>query len=66
LLLFAWNRPSHAIVLLLLMLMQQLMLPTFLRDPVGKALWYSGFGVPFSVLGMMVCAHAVRSMGVAA
>ncbi len=62
LLLFAWNRPLHAIVLLVLIMMQQILLPTFLRDPVKKALWYSGFGVPFSVLGMMVCAHAVRSM----
>lgn len=62
LLLFAWSRPLHAIVLLVLILMQQILLPTFLRDPVKKALWYSGFGVPFSVLGMMVCAHAVRSM----
>ncbi len=65
-LLFAWNRPMHAVVLLLLILIQQIMLPTFLRDPVRKALWYSGFGVPFSVLGMMVCANAVRSMGAGA
>ena len=66
LLLFVWHRPAHAIVLLLLVLVQQILLPTFLRDPVKKALWYSGFGVPFSVLGMMVCAHAVRSMGAGA
>lgn len=63
LLLFAWHRPSHAAVLLVLMGIQQAMMPTFLRAPVQKALWYSGFGVPFSVLGMMVCAHAVRSLG---
>lgn len=62
LLLFAWHRPMHAIVLLVLITIQHIMLPTFLRDPVKKALWYSGFGVPFSVLGMMVCAHAVRSL----
>jgi chlorophyll/bacteriochlorophyll a synthase len=62
LLLLAWNRPAHAVVLLLLILMQQILLPAFLREPVKKALWYSGFGVPFSVLGMMVCAHAARSL----
>ncbi len=62
LLLFAWRRPMHAVVLIALITMQQIMLPTFLRDPVKKALWYSGLGVPFSVLGMMVCAHAVRSL----
>jgi chlorophyll/bacteriochlorophyll a synthase len=63
LLLFAWNRPMHAVVLGVLILVQQILLPTFLREPVKKALWYSGFGVPFSVLGMMVCAHAVRTLG---
>ena len=62
LLLFVWHRPLHAVVLLALITMQQILLPTFLRDPVRKALWYSGFGVPFSVLGMMVCAHAIRSL----
>jgi chlorophyll synthase len=66
LLLFAWDRPMHAAVLVMLLGMQQAMMPTFLRAPVQKALWYSGFGVPFSVLGMMVCAHAVRSLGVGA
>ncbi len=65
LLLFAWDRPLHAVLLLVLIGVQQVMMPTFLRAPVQKALWYSGFGVPFSVLGMMVCAHAVRSMGAA-
>ena len=67
LLLFAWNRPLHAALVLALITVQQILLPTFLRDPVKKARWYSGFGVPFSVLGMMVCAHAVRSLsGIAA
>ena len=66
LLLFAWNCPGHAAVLLLLIAVQQVLMPTFLREPVMKALWYSGFGVPFSVLGMMVCAHALRSLGGAA
>jgi chlorophyll/bacteriochlorophyll a synthase len=65
LLLFAWNRPWHAAGLMVLIGIQQVMIPTFLRDPVRKAFWYSGFGVPFSVLGMMVCAHAVRTLTVA-
>jgi len=66
LLLFVWNRPAHAAGLAALMGMQQILMPTFLRDPIGKAFWYSGFGVPFSVLGMMVCAHAVRTLAHAA
>ena len=66
LLLFAWNRPQHAAALVLLMGAQLAMMPALLRAPVQKALWYSGFGVPFSVLGMMVCAHAVRSLSAGA
>ena len=66
LLLFAWNRPQHAAALVLLMGAQLALMPTLLRAPVQKALWYSGFGVPFSVLGMMVCAHAVRSLSAGA
>ncbi len=66
LLVSAWHRPVHAAALLVLIMVQMRMMPTFLRAPVEKALWYSGFGVPVSVLGMMVCAHAVRSIGAAA
>jgi chlorophyll/bacteriochlorophyll a synthase len=65
-LLLACQRPVHATLLMVLLVVQYLMMPTFLRAPVQKALWYSGFGVPVSVLGMMVCAHAVRTMGAAA
>ena len=35
------------------------------RKPVERALYYSGFGVPLFVAGMMVSAFALRSMGVA-
>lgn len=62
-LLFWWGRPTHAVALLVLMALQLRMMGTFVRTPVARALWYSGFGVPLSVLGMMVCAHAVRSLG---
>jgi chlorophyll/bacteriochlorophyll a synthase len=61
--LLSWHRPFHAAGLLALIALQLRMMPTFRRDPIGKALWYSGFGVPVSVLGMMVCAHAVRGLG---
>ena len=32
----------------------------FLRAPIADAAWYSGFGVPLFVLGMMASAVAVR------
>jgi chlorophyll/bacteriochlorophyll a synthase len=55
-----WGKPVHAAILAGLIAGQLLMQPRFRRDPIGEALWYSGFGVPLSVLGMMVCAHALR------
>lgn len=35
----------------------------FLGDPVARALWYSGFGVPLYVSGIMASAVALRSLG---
>jgi chlorophyll synthase len=42
---------------------QLLLMKRFLKDPTARALWYSGFGVPLFVAGMMVSAFALRSMG---
>ena len=61
-LLLMWDRPWHAAAVSLLLLVQLLMMRRFLSDPVGKALWYSGFGVPLYVAGMMVSAFAVRGL----
>ena len=36
------------------------MMARFLSDPEGRALWYSGFGVPLFVSGMMASAIALR------
>jgi chlorophyll synthase len=47
-----------------LILGQIVLLRDFLKRPVEKALFYSGFGVPILVSGMMVAAFAVNSMGV--
>jgi chlorophyll synthase len=45
---------------------QALMMRRFLRDPMAQALWYSGFGVPLFVSGMMVSAFALRAAQAAA
>ena len=37
----------------------------FVARPVERALYYSGFGVPLFVSGMMVSAFALRSLAVA-
>jgi chlorophyll synthase len=38
------------------------MMLAFIAAPCEKALWYSGFGVPLYVLGMMVTAFAIRGL----
>ena len=38
------------------------MMDRFLESPSARALWYSGFGVPVFVSGMMVSAFALRSL----
>ena len=58
-----WNRPIHALGVTALLLLQVLMMDSFLQQPTERALWYSGFGVPLFVAGMMVSAFALRSLG---
>jgi chlorophyll synthase len=65
-LLILWQQPGHAMWIMGLMAAQILLMGRFLLDPTGRALWYSGFGVPLFVVGMMVGAFALRSMGVSA
>jgi chlorophyll synthase len=59
-LLLGWGHPVHALGIVGLLVGQALMMRRFLRDPRGQALWYSGFGVPLFVLGMLVSAFALR------
>ena len=60
-LLLNWGQPVHAAIVLALIVFQGLMMRRFLQAPTARALWYSGFGVPLFVLGMMVSALALRS-----
>jgi chlorophyll synthase len=61
-LLFMWGAPLHAAAVLALLIVQLVMMRRFLADPVQRALWYSGFGVPLYVSGMMVSAFALRGL----
>lgn len=63
-LLLLWNKPAYAAAIGALMIGQILLLRDFLKRPIEKALFYSGFGVPLLVSGMMVAAFAVNSMGI--
>jgi chlorophyll synthase len=61
-LLIAWDRPWHALVVALLLAGQLVMMRRFLNSPTERATWYSGFGVPLFVLGMLASAFALRSI----
>jgi chlorophyll synthase len=65
-LLASWGRPMHAAGVAALLVGQLALMAWFLRQPVQRALYYSGFGVPLFVAGMMVSAFALRSVGGAA
>ena len=60
-----WGRPNHAIAIVGLVAVQTVLMRRFLKAPRQRALWLSGFGVPFYVSGMMIAAFAVRTLGVA-
>jgi chlorophyll synthase len=60
-LLLAWGAFIEAGIVTLFLIAQLLMMRRFLRDPIAHAIWYSGFGVPLFVFGMMASAVAVRA-----
>jgi len=51
-----------AVAVAVLLSIQVLMMDYFLARVSQRALWYSGFGVPFFVAGMMVSAFALRAL----
>jgi chlorophyll synthase len=60
-LLVQWQRPTHAVAIGVLTVIQALMMWRFLGAPRERALWLSALGVPFYVSGMMIAAFAVRT-----
>jgi chlorophyll synthase len=60
-LLLAWRQPFHATAVGALIALQIVLMRRFLQSPTERAVWYSGFGVPLFVIGMMVSAFALRS-----
>jgi len=63
-LLWRWGQGWHGLAVLGLLLVRLFMMRRFIAQPIERAVWYSGFGVPLFVSGMMVSAFALR--GVAA
>jgi len=62
-LLLAWGQPIPAAIVVAVLVAQLAMMKSFIASPIEKALWYSGFGVPLYVSGMMASAFAVRFSG---
>jgi len=60
--LLQWGAPLHALVIVGLIVGQLVMMRWFVARPVERALYYSGFGVPILVSGMMVAAWALRGI----
>ena len=61
-LLLHWDKPVHALAVGVLLIAQAVLMRWFMADPLKRALYYSGFGVPLFVSGMMVSAFAVRAL----
>ena len=61
-LLLVWDKPLHAMAVAALLFIQLGLMSHFLASVSKRALWYSGFGIPFFVSGMMISAFAVRSL----
>jgi chlorophyll synthase len=60
-LLLAWSKPIAAAIVTALLIGQLALMARFLKEPIAKAVWYSGFGVPLYVFGMMASAFAIRT-----
>ena len=60
-LLFSWQQPVYGGAVAVLIVLQFLLMRRFLASPTERAVWYSGFGVPLFVAGMMVSAFALRA-----
>jgi chlorophyll synthase len=60
-LLLSWNRPWHALAVGLLLAVQLVLMDRFVKDPRGRATWYSALGVNFYVIGMLVSAFALKA-----
>ncbi len=61
-LLTTWGQTGHALAVALLLVAQAVLMHRFLAEPLARARWYSGFGVPLYVAGMLVSAFALRGV----
>lgn len=62
--LFKWGATWHPWAIMGLISAQALLMARFLKNPIGRATWYSAIGVNFYVIGMLISAFAIRGMAV--
>ena len=62
-LLLAWGRPMHSAIVGVMLLGQLALMTRLLENPRERAPWYNGTGILLYVLGMLVSAVAVRTLG---
>jgi chlorophyll/bacteriochlorophyll a synthase len=62
-LLIAWGRPAYAAAVAALLIGQVVLMPRLLANPSGRAAAYNATGTSLYVLGMLVSAFALRSVG---
>ena len=62
-LLVQWGAPMSAVSVAALIAAQAVLMRRLIAAPIQQALFYSGFGVPLYVSGMMVSAFALRGLG---
>jgi len=63
-LLFMWDRPLHALAIVVVLALQFWAMRVLLTDPKGRTPWYNGTGVTLYVGGMMIAAFAIRTLEV--
>ncbi len=61
-LLVSWQQTATAGIVGALLVVQLVLMQRFVKAPVERATWFSGFGVTLYVLGMLACAFAIRGM----
>jgi len=61
-LLLAWDRPYHAIAIVLLLAVQMALMPSLIDNPRDRAPWYNATGTSLYAIGMLVSAFAVRGV----
>lgn len=64
-LLVHWGAPVHAMIVGAMLLAQLVLMRRLVAAPRERAPWYNGTGVTLYVLGMLVCAFALRSLDTA-